>query len=132
MSEAELIFTALAELSTCQIDETIERGDKMSISNTSKRTVSPAHPGEMLREDFMPDYGLTVTALAAALGVSWQTANELLQCRRAVSPVMTLRLSRLFGNSSAFWLNAQNAFDLWPAERRDRNVLDNVQMLKAA
>jgi len=104
----------------------------MSISNTSKRTVSPTHPGEMLREDFMPDYGLTVAGLATALGVSRQTANELLQCRRAVSPVMALRLSRLFGNSSAFWLNAQNAFDLWHAERRYRKVLENVQMLKAA
>ena len=104
----------------------------MSISNTSKRTVSPTHPGEMLREDFMPDYGLTVAGLATALGVSRQTANELLQCRRAVSPVMALRLSRLFGNSSTFWLNAQNAFDLWHAERRYRKVLDNVQMLKVA
>jgi len=104
----------------------------MSIANTNKRTVSPTHPGEMLREDFMQDYGLSVTALAAALGVSRQTANELLQCRRAVSPVMALRLSRLFGNSSTFWLNAQNAFDLWHAERRYRKVLQNVQLLKAA
>lgn len=104
----------------------------MSIPNSNKRTVSPTHPGEMLREDFMPDYGLTVTSLAATLGVSRQTANELLQCRRAVSPVMALRLSRLFGNSSVFWLNAQNAFDLWHAERRYQKVLDNVQMLKAA
>jgi len=86
----------------------------------------------MVREDFMPDYGLTVSGLATALGVSRQTANELLQCRRAVSPVMALRLSRLFGNSSAFWMNAQNAFDLWHAERRYRKVLDNVQLLKAA
>lgn len=104
----------------------------MSIANTNKRTVSPTHPGEMLREDFMQDFGLTVTGLAAALGMSRQTANELLQCRRAVSPVMALRLSRLFGNSSTFWLNAQNAFDLWHAERRYRKVLDKVQMLKAA
>ena len=104
----------------------------MSISNTKKRTVSPTNPGEMLREDFMQDYGLTVTALAAALGVSRQTANELLQCRRAVSPVMALRLSRLFGNSSVFWMNAQNTFDLWHAERRYRKDLENVQLLKAA
>ena len=104
----------------------------MSIPNNKKRTVSPAHPGEMLREDFMQDYGLTVASLATALGVSRQTANELLQCRRAISPVMALRLSRLFGNSSAFWLNAQNAFDLWHAERRYSKVLENVQLLKAA
>lgn len=103
----------------------------MSIPNTKKRTVSPSHPGEMLREDFMPDFGLNVTTLATALGVSRQTANELVQCRRTVTPVMALRLSNLFGNSSMFWLNAQNAYDLWHAERKYQRELEAVVMLKA-
>ncbi|MBC8017146.1 MAG: HigA family addiction module antidote protein [Verrucomicrobia bacterium] len=103
----------------------------MSIPN-SKRNISPTHPGEMIREDFMVDYSLNVSFLASALGVSRQTANELVRCRRAVSPVMALRLSRLFGNSSAFWLNAQNSYDLWHAERNYRKELENVIMLKAA
>ncbi len=72
-----------------------------------RRKVRPTHPGEMLREDFMPDYGLTVAALARALGVSRQTINEVLREKRAVSPGMALRLGRLFGNSPQFWLNAQ-------------------------
>lgn len=81
-------------------------GHYMSIPNKRERKVRPTHPGEMLREDFLPDYGLTVSSLAKALGVSRQTVNELLQERRAVSPEMALRLSRLFGNSAEFWLNA--------------------------
>jgi transcriptional regulator with XRE-family HTH domain len=52
----------------------------------------------------MPDYGLTVTMLADTLGVSLQTVNELLRERRALSPALALRLSRLFGNSPEFWL----------------------------
>jgi addiction module HigA family antidote len=87
----------------------------MSIPNTGKKGVRPIHPGEMLREDFLPDYGLTVSALADALGVSRQTVNELLRERRSVSPEMALRLSRLFGNSPEFWLNAQRVVDLWDA-----------------
>ena len=62
----------------------------MSIPNTGKRKVRPTHPGEMLREDFLPDYALTVSGFAKAL------------C-----------LSRLFGTSPEFWLNAQGAVDLW-------------------
>ncbi|MFZ3207553.1 MAG: hypothetical protein WA140_01810 [Geobacteraceae bacterium] len=54
----------------------------MSIKNKGKRELPPTHPGLMLREDFMPDYGLTVTTLAEALGVSRQTINELLRERR--------------------------------------------------
>jgi len=89
----------------------------MSIANTRDRKVRPTHPGEMLREDFMPDYGLSVSSLAKALGVSRQTVNELLRERRAVSPEMALRLSRLFGNTAEFWLNAQRAVDLWEAAK---------------
>jgi len=89
----------------------------MGIPNTRKREIRPIHPGEMLREDFLPDYNMTVTALARALGVSRQTVNELLRERRSVSPEMALRLSRLFGNSPEFWLNAQRAVDLWDAEQ---------------
>ena len=89
----------------------------MSIPNTIQMRRRPTHPGEMLREDFLPDYGLTVSSLATAIGVSRQTLNELLRERRRVSPEMALRLARLFSNSPEFWLNAQRAVDLWDAAR---------------
>lgn len=99
----------------------------MSIPNTGEMKRRPTHPGEMLREDFLPDYGLTVSGLAKALGVSRQTINELLRERRAVSPEMALRFSRLFGNSPEFWLNTQRAVDLWEANRA---ISDNVRRIK--
>jgi addiction module HigA family antidote len=104
----------------------------MSIQNTGEREIRPTHPGEMLREDFMPDYGLTVSGLARALGVSRQTINELLRERRAVSPEMALRLSRLFGNAPEFWLNAQRAVDLWEASRAIRKTVRAIKPLKVA
>jgi addiction module HigA family antidote len=104
----------------------------MSIPNTRERKLRPTHPGEMLREDFLPDYGLTVTSLAEALGVSRQTMNELLRERRAVSPEMALRLSRLFGNSPEFWLNAQRAVDLWDAAKTLKAQVKRIKPLKAA
>ncbi|MBI5551737.1 MAG: HigA family addiction module antidote protein [Desulfobacterales bacterium] len=104
----------------------------MNIPNTSKREMAPTHPGEMLREDFMPDYGLTTAALADALGVSRQTMNELLRERRAITPIMALRLARLFGNSPEFWLNAQHAHDLWESEQQFKNELKRIKPLNAA
>ena len=86
----------------------------------------------MLREDFMPDYGLTVSGIAKALGVSRQTVNELLRGRRAVSPEMALRLSRLFGNTAEFWLNAQRAVDLWDAARNIGRQIEKISPLRAA
>lgn len=104
----------------------------MSAASTTKRTVRPTHPGEMLREDFIPDYGLTVAGLAGALGVSRQTINELLRERRALSPEMALRLARLFGNSPDFWLNAQRAVDLWEAEQSIGEQVDRIRPLQVA
>ena len=51
----------------------------MSLTNTRPMKRRPTHPGEMLQEDFMPDYHLTVAGLAEALGVSRQSVNELLR-----------------------------------------------------
>jgi addiction module HigA family antidote len=86
----------------------------------------------MLREDFLPDYGLTVSSLAEALDVSRQTINELLRERRAVSPAMALRLSRVFGNTPEFWLNAQRAVDLWEANRALKAKVDRIKPLTIA
>lgn len=104
----------------------------MSIPNTRKMKRPPIHPGEILREEFMPDFDLTVTRLASALGVSRQTVNELLRERRAVSPEMALRLSRLFGNSPEFWLNLQRTVDLWEAETAIKKDMVRIKPLQVA
>ena len=104
----------------------------MSIPNKQVRKVRPTHPGMMLREDFLPEYGLTVSGFAKSLRVSRQTVNELLRERRAVSPEMALRLSRLFGNSPEFWLNAQRAVDLWEAVRNIKGKINHISPLTAA
>jgi addiction module HigA family antidote len=103
----------------------------MSISNAGMNR-RPTHPGEMLREDFIPDYGLTVSGLAAAIGVSRQSVNELLRERRAVSPDMALRLARLFGNTPEFWLNAQRAVDLWDTAEAIKKDVSRIKPLDAA
>ena len=102
----------------------------MSITNTGTRTIRPTHPGEMLREDFMGDYGLTVASLAKALGISRQTVNELLREKRSMTPAMALKLSRLFGNSPEFWLNAQRAVDLWEANRQYRKQIRQIKRIR--
>ena len=104
----------------------------MSIQNDRKRTVRPTHPGAMLREDFLPEYELGVSALAEALGVSRQSINELLRERRALNPEMSLSLSRYFGNSPEFWLNAQRAVDLWEASRALKDAVKEIRPLGAA
>ena len=99
----------------------------MSIPNDRQLQRRPVHPGEILREDFVPDYELSVSGLATSLGVSRQSVNELLRERRAVSPEMALRLGKLFGNSPEFWLNLQRSVDLWDARAA---INDDVEQIK--
>ena len=104
----------------------------MSVPNTTRMKRRPTHPGEMLREDFLPDYELTVSRLAEAVDVSRQSINELLRGRRAVSPEMSPRLARLFGNSPEFWLNAQRAVDLWDAAEAIKKDVARIKPLRTA
>lgn len=101
----------------------------MAIPNRAKREIPPTHPGEILREECMPDYGLTTTSLADALSVSRQTINEILRERRSITPIMALRLSRLFGNTPEFWLNVQNSWDIWDSEHHFENELNQIRPL---
>ena len=101
----------------------------MTIANTGIKR-RPTHPGEMLREDFLPDYGLTASAMAEAIGVSRQSINELLRERRGISPEMAIRLSIAFDTSAESWLNQQSQYELWHAEQHRKEL--NVKRLVAA
>lgn len=104
----------------------------MSIPNTRPLERRPIHPGEILREEFLPEYGLSATALAEAAGVSRQSMNELLRERRAVSPEMALRLGKLFGMSPEFWLNLQQNIDLWEAARGLKREIAHIHPLQVS
>lgn len=92
-------------------------------------TAKPPHPGEFLREDYMPDCSLTVSGLAEKLGVSRQTVNELVRERRAVTPDMALRLGRLFGTTAQYWLNLQRNIDLWDSLEANRESIEHIEPL---
>lgn len=104
----------------------------MSCPNNRPLKRRPTHPGEFLREMFLPDYGLSIAQLAEAVGVSRQSVNQLVRERRACSAEMALRLSRYFGNSADFWLNAQRAVDLWDAQQLLRGELARIKPIAAA
>ena len=86
----------------------------------------PSRPGEFLQE-YLEDLGISQSELARRIQVSFQRVNDVVHGRRAMTPSTALRLSRFFGNSAAFWMNAQLACDLYEAELRERQVLAEIQ-----
>ena len=79
----------------------------------------PTHPGEMLREEFLKPLGITQSAFAARLGVSFPRLNEVINGKRSVTPDTALRLARVTGMSADFWLGLQQDWDLWHALHSD-------------
>ena len=79
----------------------------------------PTHPGEMLLEEFLKPLGITQTAFALQLGVSFPRLNEVINGRRSVTPNTALRLARVTGMSADFWLGLQQDWDLWHALRSE-------------
>ena len=91
---------------------------------------NPPHPGEILRELCLEPLGLTVTEAAKALGVSRKTLSTILNGRGGLSPEMAVRLSLAFSTSAESWLNQQDQFHLWHAEKHRKKL--RVQKLSAA
>ena len=81
-----------------------------------------AHPGEILREEFIKPLGLTQGALAEKLGMSRVAVNEIVNGRRSVTPATALRLAKALGTTPEFWLNGQLAVDLYKAEHDEEQL----------
>lgn len=78
---------------------------------------APVTPGEMLKDEFLAEYGLSQNQLARAIGISPNRIVEIAHNRRRVTADTALRLALYFGNSPEYWLNLQTNYDLKMARR---------------
>ena len=78
----------------------------------TKKEFTPVTPGEMLKEEFLAEYGLSQNQLAKAIGISPNRITEIVNNRRRITADTALRLNLYFGNSPEFWLNLQSHYDL--------------------
>ncbi len=78
--------------------------------------LSPIHPGEILREDFLKPLAISMNRLALDLRVPVTRIAEIVHERRGITPDTALRLGRYFNTSARFWMNAQSTYDLEVAE----------------
>ena len=90
---------------------------------------APTHPGEMLLEEFLKPMGITQRDLANAINVPYQRINEIINGRRGITPSTALRLAKVFGVSSDFWMNIQLRWDLYLAKKSESDVLNDIKPL---
>ena len=80
----------------------------------------PTHPGEVFLEDFLIPLGITQKEAAERLRVSYPRMNEIVKGKRSVTPDTALRIARFTSTEPEFWLNLQQAVDLWNALHSDQ------------
>jgi antitoxin HigA-1 len=124
---------------------TTTKGDTMSIKRedldagrvdltdiTSGRRLSPIHPGEILRDDFLGPMKISVYTLAQVIKVPRSRVNDIVLGRRGITADTALRLARYFGTSPEFWVNLQAHHDLEIAGRALRRKIEREVSPRAA
>jgi addiction module HigA family antidote len=87
----------------------------------------PTHPGQVFLEDFLVPLGISQKDAAERLRMSYPRMNEIVNGKRTVTPETALRFARFTGTEPEFWLNLQQAVDLWDAMHSDQAAeLDEI------
>ena len=83
----------------------------------AKNPYAPVTPGDMLKNEFLAEFGLSQNELAQAIGVSPNRIAEIVNNRRRITADTAVRLGLFFGNSAEFWMNLQGWYDLKVANK---------------
>src|SRR5580765_3503751 len=98
----------------------------------NKKEFAPVTPGDMLKEEFLVEYGLSQNQLAKAIGISPNRIAEIVNIRRRITADTALRLSLYFG-SPEFWMNLQSHYDLKMARQNlDEKDIRRIKAQRAA
>lgn len=84
------------------------------------------HPGIILKEEFAQPLKLTQAKLSKDLNVGIKTLSEIYNEKRGITPLMAIKLSEYFGTTPEFWLNLQNAYDLYKTYQKEKNSINKV------
>ena len=91
---------------------------------TTGQLLSPVHPGEILRDEFLIPMNLSVDRLAQGIKVSEKDLDAIVHGINGITIDTALRLGHYFGMTPEFWINLQTRYDLDVAERTMRRQIE--------
>lgn len=86
----------------------------------------PTTPGEILQEEFLKPLGLTQKQLADHIGCDVKVINRIVNIKTSISAEMAVKLASAFNTSPQFWLNAQQAVDLYGAVKKIKLIPEPI------
>ena len=91
----------------------------------------PTHPGEILREDILPELNISKSEFARRAHISRQTLYRILDGKEPIRVATALKLAKLLNNNAEFWLNMQSKYDVWQSTISLKDELDQIECLTA-
>lgn len=82
----------------------------------------PAHPGKILKEEFLEELGISQVAFAAHIQVPVQRVNEIVRGKRGITSETAWLLAQALDTTPEFWLNLQATYDL-ALSRPEKTIL---------
>ena len=81
----------------------------------------------ILLNDWIKPFNFTISEFALKIDTGRKNLSEIVNCKTGISPEMALKLSKALKTSPEFWLNLQQAYDLYHARKKVN--LDNVKVI---
>jgi addiction module HigA family antidote len=94
------------------------------------RKLRNPHPGEILKQEFLDEIGMSQNQLAQAVGVPGNRIHAIVNGTRDITGDSDLRLCKFFGLSDGYFLRLQNAYDMLEAKRRIAAQLAKIKPYK--
>ncbi|HEU63838.1 MAG TPA: addiction module antidote protein, HigA family [Chlamydiae bacterium] len=82
----------------------------------------PTFPGEIIFEEFLLPLEITQKELADHIKCDYKVINRIINEKSRVTPEMAIRLAQAFETTPDFWLNAQQAVDIWLSSSKKRKI----------
>ena len=95
--------------------------------NNNQELLHNPKVGEILKEEFLEEIGMSQNALAKAIGVPSNRIHVIINGTRRVTADTDLRLCRFFRLSEGYFLRLQNTYELMQAKRKLGLVLTEIQ-----
>lgn len=91
--------------------------------------MKPVTPGEILLEEYLIPLSISQNAVGRAIGVSPRAINEIVLGKRSITPEMSIRLGKFFGQSPEFWFRIQSNCDFRLLRKKERSLTSKVRPL---
>src|SRR3974377_2373850 len=104
--------------------------DKITKGAIMRQLRNP-HPGEILKEEFLKEIGMSQNQLAQAIGVPGNRIPPIVNGTRDITADTDLRLCKFFGLTDGYFLRLQNSYDTLEAKRRIASEIARIKRYKS-